>query len=108
MQYIHTTPLDSQFLYQYSQLKDVFISGGVLHLVMEFCPYDLSTVIYDKSLVLRTPHHKAYLHMMLRGVDCLHSNFVLHRGLCIILMSMMCMGRHDPYYMRYISCSHIS
>eukprot|EP00981_Chlorochromonas_danica_P013643 scaffold6599_cov166-Ochromonas_danica.AAC.1 len=46
-------------------LKDVFISGGVLHMVMEFCPFDLLQVIQDKTIYLRSNHSKCYLKMIL-------------------------------------------
>lgn len=71
----------SPFLrYRLLQLKDVFISGGVLHMVMEFCPFDLSHIIQDKTIFLRSFHTKRYLDMILRGIDHLHKNFILHRG----------------------------
>eukprot|EP01032_Pedospumella_encystans_P023077 gene23077-26133_t len=62
-------------------LQDVFISDGVLHLVLEFCPYDLEKLIRDKTIFLQTPHVKSYMQMMLRGIECCHKNYVLHRDL---------------------------
>lgn len=63
-----------------SQLIEVFFSGGVLHLVLEFCPHDLEKVIRDKTIVLKTSDVKCYMGMMLRGIECCHKHFVLHRG----------------------------
>eukprot|EP01039_Chlorochromonas_danica_P003863 gene3864-4220_t len=62
-------------------LKDVFISGGVLHMVMEFCPFDLLQVIQDKTIYLRSNHSKCYLKMILLGIEHLHKNYILHRDL---------------------------
>jgi serine/threonine protein kinase len=50
-------------------------------MVLEFCPFDLEKVIQSKSIVLRTHHVKCYMKMILSGIECLHKNFVLHRGL---------------------------
>ena len=63
------------------QMIDVFVSGGILHLVLEYCPYDLEKVIRDKSVLLRTHHVKSYLRMLLIGLKSCHDNFVLHRGM---------------------------
>lgn len=65
-----------------TQLLDVFISDGVLHLVLEFCPYDLERLIRDKTIFLQSTHVKSYMQMMLRGIECCHKNYVLHRGAC--------------------------
>ena len=63
------------------ELLGTFLSGDVLCLVLEFCPYDLEAVIYDKSIFLRTVHQKCYLQMLLRGVAECHDRFILHRDL---------------------------
>ena len=64
------------------QLIDVFVSEEehVLHLVMEFCTFDLEKVIRDKSILLRPPQIKKYAIMLLEGIHWCHSHFVLHRG----------------------------
>jgi cyclin-dependent kinase 7 len=61
-------------------MVDVFISDGVLHLVLEFCPYDMERVIRDKTTLLQNHHVKSYMQMLLRGIECCHKHFVLHRG----------------------------
>jgi cyclin-dependent kinase 7 len=62
-------------------MVDVFISEGVLHLVLEFCPYDMERVIRDKTILLQNHHVKSYMQMLLRGIECCHKHFVLHRGI---------------------------
>eukprot|EP00601_Ochromonadales_sp_CCMP2298_P036525 CAMPEP_0173376578 /NCGR_PEP_ID=MMETSP1144-20121109/30244_1 /TAXON_ID=483371 /ORGANISM="non described non described, Strain CCMP2298" /LENGTH=290 /DNA_ID=CAMNT_0014329105 /DNA_START=245 /DNA_END=1114 /DNA_ORIENTATION=- len=62
-------------------LLDVFISDGVLHLVLEHCPFDLERLIRDKSVLLRAQHSKTLLQMLLRGLACCHEHHVLHRDL---------------------------
>ena len=62
------------------QLLEAFFSSGVLHLVLEFCQFDLEKVIRDKGILLKAADIKSYLQMTLRGVQCCHRNFVLHRG----------------------------
>lgn len=59
---------------------DVYISEGILHLVLEFCPYDLERVIRDRDIILRTHHVKSYVQMMLLGLKFLHEHSILHRG----------------------------
>ena len=63
------------------QLVDTFLSAEVLHLVLEYCPYNLEMVIYDKTKVLRTIHQKCYLQMLLKGIADCHDRFILHRDL---------------------------
>lgn len=59
---------------------DVFLSEGILHLVLEFCPHNLEEIIRNKSILIRSHHVKSYMQMMLSGLDCLHRNYILHRG----------------------------
>jgi serine/threonine protein kinase len=65
----------------YFKLFEVYISGGVLHLVLEFCSYDLEKVIRDKSLYLQTHHVKSYIKMLMEGLQHCHAHFILHRGI---------------------------
>lgn len=57
------------------------MSDKILHLVLEYAPYDLRRVIYEKNLILRPQHIKSYMKMFLLGMEYLHKNFVLHRDL---------------------------
>lgn len=63
------------------ELLDTFLSNDVLCLVLEFCPFNLETVIYDKTQVLRTPQQKCYIHMLLKGIADCHDRAILHRDL---------------------------
>jgi cyclin-dependent kinase 7 len=87
VQFIHP-PLSLTYIlpylptYLHQQLIDVFVSEEehVLHLVLEFCTFDLEKVIRDKSILLRPPQIKKYALMLLEGIHWCHSHFVLHRG----------------------------
>lgn len=65
---------------------DVYLSGEdggqarKLHLVLEFCPYDLEKVIRDKSVLLDSKCVKSYMKMLLGAIEHCHNNFVIHRG----------------------------
>lgn len=63
------------------ELVDVFLTGDSLHMVLEYCPFDLKDLIYDKKIFLQIPHLKICLSMILRGVNHCHENFILHRDL---------------------------
>lgn len=65
------------------QLLQVFFSDGVLHLVLEFCPYDLEKVIRDKKIALKSEDVKCYLQMILKGIEACHSHYILHRGMSL-------------------------
>jgi cyclin-dependent kinase 7 len=82
-----------------SQLLDVFISDGVLHLVMEYCPYDLERVIRDKSIMLQAHHVKSYMQMLLRGIECCHSHYVLHRGNVTLNIALYVCKKHSLVYL---------
>jgi serine/threonine protein kinase len=62
------------------QLIEVFFSGNVLHLVLEYCPHDLERIIRDKTIVLTPAAIKCYMSMILKGIEVCHKHFVLHRG----------------------------
>jgi len=62
-------------------LLDVFLTGDSLHIVIEYCPFDLKDVIYDKSIFMSTSHTKSYVKMMLQGVEVCHKNHILHRDI---------------------------
>ena len=63
-------------------LIDTFLTGDSLHLVIEYCPYDLKDVIYDKSIFMSPSHIKSYVKMILQGIQVCHKNHILHRGKC--------------------------
>jgi cyclin-dependent kinase 7 len=62
-------------------LLDVFAGVECVHLVFEYCPFDLSHIIEDASVVLSESIIKSYLDMLLKGCQALHEHWVLHRDL---------------------------
>lgn len=62
-------------------LYDVYVVDGNVHLVMEYCPYNLEDVIRDKSIFLESKHAKCLAYMLIQSVAQCHSNFILHRDL---------------------------
>jgi cyclin-dependent kinase 7 len=63
------------------ELIEVFLTGDSMHMVLEYCPFDLKDLIYDKKNFLQVHHIKSCLRMILEGVSYCHGNFVLHRDL---------------------------
>eukprot|EP01104_Vermistella_antarctica_P010524 TRINITY_DN2817_c0_g1_i1.p1 TRINITY_DN2817_c0_g1~~TRINITY_DN2817_c0_g1_i1.p1 ORF type:complete len:343 (-),score=59.47 TRINITY_DN2817_c0_g1_i1:137-1165(-) len=62
-------------------LIDVFSHGSNIHLVFEFALTDLEVVIQDRSLFFSPADVKSYMLMLLRGVQEIHTHWVLHRDL---------------------------
>ena len=62
-------------------LLDVFVHDEKVHLVFEFCTYDLEKVVRDPTIILYESEVAAYLTMLLRGLEALHGVWVLHRDL---------------------------
>lgn len=52
-----------------------------IFLVFEYMDTDLEQIINCKSILLSTPHVKAYMIMLLEGLIYLHDNWILHRDL---------------------------
>ena len=52
-----------------------------VHLVFEFCVFDLEEVIRDEAIVLKREDVRAYMRMLLRGIQACHENWILHRDL---------------------------
>jgi cyclin-dependent kinase 7 len=50
-------------------------------MVLELCPTDLGKIIKDKDILIKEEHCKAYMLMLLKGMEHLHDRFILHRGL---------------------------
>jgi cyclin-dependent kinase 7 len=63
------------------KLIEIFLSGSSLHLVLEYCPYDLSKIIYNPHVLLKESHIKCYMLMFLRGLAHCHNHNILHRDL---------------------------
>mmetsp|Transcript_23158 Transcript_23158/g.60536 ORF Transcript_23158/g.60536 Transcript_23158/m.60536 type:complete len:349 (+) Transcript_23158:87-1133(+) len=64
------------------QLLDVFGSDGNMHLVLEVCEgQDLEKLVHDKRLMFSAGDIKAFLLMTCKGLEYLHSHWVLHRDM---------------------------
>ncbi|XP_072166833.1 cyclin-dependent kinase 7-like [Diadema setosum] len=62
-------------------LLDCFGHRSNISLVFDFMETDLEVIIKDTNLVLTPAHIKAYTVMALRGLEYLHSNWILHRDM---------------------------
>lgn len=63
------------------ELLDVFVANDTMNVVFELLPNNLDNVIKDKAVVLTQADIKAYMLMLLRGLEYCHAHFVLHRDL---------------------------
>lgn len=62
------------------KLVDVFGHGSNISLVYDYMDTDLEEVIRDRENIVLTPSHiKAYMLMMISGLEYLHANWILHR-----------------------------
>ena len=70
-------------------ILDIFGKGGYLYIIMPFAVGDLEQLIQNKEVLLTPPHIKAFMQMLLKGVQYIHHKFILHRDLkpsnCLIL-----------------------
>lgn len=60
-------------------LMDVFIHKGSIHLVLEYCEFDLESVLKNRSVVILPSDIKAWMYMLLRGLLECHRRFFVHR-----------------------------
>lgn len=63
------------------EMKDCFIHKDFLHLVLEYCEFDLEQIIKSKSVVLLPSDIKAWMFMLLSGLLECHNNFLIHRDI---------------------------
>ncbi|KAG8327525.1 cyclin-dependent kinase 20-like [Homalodisca vitripennis] len=63
------------------KLVDYFPHGVGFVLVFDLMPSGLWEVIHDVENPVTEPHIKTYMHMLLSGVDYLHSHNIMHRDL---------------------------
>ncbi|XP_038078899.1 cyclin-dependent kinase 7-like [Patiria miniata] len=62
-------------------LLDVFGHKSNISLVFDFMDTDLEVIIKDNSLVLKPGDVKAYMIMTLKGLEYLHTHWILHRDM---------------------------
>lgn len=62
-------------------LNECFVHKDTLHLVLEFCEYDLEQVLKNKSIVILPADIKAWMFMLLRGLCECHRIFFIHRDI---------------------------
>ncbi|KAL6059287.1 Cyclin-dependent kinase D-2, variant 2 [Balamuthia mandrillaris] len=62
-------------------LLDVFAHHGSIYLVFEYMETDLEAIVRDENIVLSPADIKAYMLMLLQGLEHCHTNWVLHRDL---------------------------
>jgi serine/threonine protein kinase len=63
----------------FNLIKDVFGHKSNVSLVFDFMDTDMEVLIKDTSLVLTPANVKAYTLMTLKGLEYLHTNWILHR-----------------------------
>jgi len=62
-------------------LKDVFVHKDFIHLVLEFCEFDLEMILKNKSIVILPSDIKSWFSMLLQGLLACHSRFLIHRDI---------------------------
>eukprot|EP01118_Nematostelium_gracile_P003575 TRINITY_DN1413_c0_g1_i2.p1 TRINITY_DN1413_c0_g1~~TRINITY_DN1413_c0_g1_i2.p1 ORF type:complete len:371 (+),score=81.68 TRINITY_DN1413_c0_g1_i2:3-1115(+) len=62
-------------------LLDVFSRKSNVFLILEFMEYNLEQIVNDMDIMLQAADIKSYMQMLLRGVEQLHLNWILHRDL---------------------------
>lgn len=62
-------------------IKECFFHKSLIHMVLEYCEFDLEQVIKSKSVVLLPSDIKAWMFMLLSGLLECHNNFMIHRDI---------------------------
>lgn len=62
-------------------LKECFVHKGSIHLILEYCEFDLEQVLKNKSVVVLPSDIKAWMFMLLSGLMECHKNFFIHRDI---------------------------
>lgn len=62
-------------------LKDIFVHKDFIHLVLEYCEFDLEMILKNKSLVILPSDIKRWIYMLIRGLLECHNKFFIHRDI---------------------------
>ncbi|EJW01940.1 CMGC/CDK/CDK7 protein kinase [Edhazardia aedis USNM 41457] len=62
-------------------LLDVFIHKGDIHMVLEYCPLNLETIIKDNSRTIMPKDIKNWMLQILKGLYEMHKRFIVHRDI---------------------------
>ncbi len=52
-----------------------------IHMILEYSNWDLEMLIKDKSLVFMPGDIKAWMKMLLQGLDACHRRHIIHRDI---------------------------
>lgn len=63
------------------ELRECFVHKNFLHLVLEYCEFDLERVLRNKSIAILPADIKAWMFMLLSGLMECHRNFLIHRDI---------------------------
>ncbi|KAM0683013.1 TFIIH complex serine/threonine-protein kinase subunit kin28 [Mitosporidium daphniae] len=63
------------------KLEETFIAKAHIHMVLSHASWDLEMLIKSKEIVFMPSDIKAWMLMILRGLDYCHQNWVLHRDI---------------------------
>lgn len=63
------------------KMKDVFIHKESIHLVLEYCEFNLENILKNKNLIIMPADIKGWMFMLLSGLMECHKNFIIHRDL---------------------------
>ncbi|KAI5149676.1 cyclin-dependent kinase 7 [Enteropsectra breve] len=63
------------------QLLDIFVHKTAIHMVQEYALFNLEEIIRCKSVVILPANIKAWLYMLLVGLEACHSHFFVHRDI---------------------------
>lgn len=63
------------------QIQECFIHKNFIHLILEYCEYDLEQIIKNKSIVILPADIKAWMFMLLSALLECHNNFFIHRDI---------------------------
>ena len=61
---------------------DIFMHEHNVNIVMEYMSYDLESLIRATDTIILTHSHiKTYLYMILQSIQCIHSQYIMHRDI---------------------------